>query len=423
MAEPQKLTKSLIDAFEPRAKDTIYWDSEVKGLGVKVTPTGRKVFLVMHRPKGHLGAAKKFTIGTYGEWTLQRARDRAREVLVEGSKGTDLGAQLRQEKRRLASDRISDLVGQFLDKHAAQNRTGDETKRILHHDLMPKFGKRSIHELTTHDVISIIEGVANRGSPIMANRTLAAIRKFLNWCISRGIITASPAQGVASQAREVSRDRTLTPDETSDALAAARQMAYPFGSIVELLFMTAQRRDEVAAMRWSEVDLDKAVWTIPAARAKNGKVHDVHLSKCAVGLLRSLPRFVLADNSESDFVFTTTGETPFSGFSKAKDKLDTKMLEAMRKRASENGKNPDQGSILPWRLHDIRRTVATELSKLGVAIHITEAILNHKSGTISGVTAVYQRNQFPAERRDALNKWCDRIDAIMLNDAENGVGN
>jgi len=417
MAEPQKLTKTLIDGLQAQVKDTIHWDTEVKGFGVKVTPTGRKSFLVMHRPKGHVGPPKKYTIGTYGEWTVQQAREKAREILVESSKGTDLGAKERAEKRRLASDRINDLVDQFLEKHASQNRTGDETKRILHHDLVPKFGKRSIHELTTHDVISIIEGVANRGSPIMANRTLAAIRKFLNWCLSRGVIAASPAQGVASQAREVSRDRILTPDETRDAITAARQISYPFGPIVELLFMTAQRREEVAAMRWSEVDLDKALWTIPAERAKNGKIHDVHLSKCAVALLRSLPRFVLPDNSESDLVFTTTGKTPFSGFSKSKGKLDGKMLQAMRKRAVENGKNSDQVSIARWCLHDIRRTVTTELARLGVAIHIADAILNHKSGTISGVMAVYQRNEFTEERRDALNKWCDRIDAIMLNDA------
>lgn len=416
MAEPQKLTKTLIDGLQAPMKDTIHWDTEVKGFGVKVTPRGRKVFLAMHRPKGHVGAAKKYTIGTYGEWTVQQAREKAREILVESSKGTDLGAKERAEKRRLASDRINDLVDQFLEKHASQNRTGDETKRILHRELTPKFGKRSIHGLTKHDVISILEDITKRGSPIMANRTLAAIRKFLNWCVSRGVIESSPAQGVDAQARERSRDRILATDETRDAIAAARDMAYPFGSIVELLFMTAQRREEVAAMRWSEVDLDKGVWTIPAARAKNGKAHDVHLSKCAVALLQSLPRFVLPDNSESDLVFTTTGETSFSGFSKAKGKLDEKMLQAMRKRAAESGKNPNEVSIAPWRLHDIRRTVTTELSRLGVAIHIADAILNHKSGTISGVKAVYQRNEFTEERRDALNKWCDRIDAIMLND-------
>lgn len=416
MAEPQKLTKTLIDGLQAQGKDTIHWDAEVKGFGLKVTPTGRKVFLAMHRPKGHLGAAKKYTIGTYGEWTVQQARERAREILVESSKGNDLGAKERAEKRRLASDRINDLVDQFLENHASQNRTGDETKRILHRDLTPKFGTRSIHALTKHDVISVVESVTKRGSPIMANRTLAAIRKFLNWCISRAIIEASPAKGINAQAKEQSRDRTLAAHETRDVIAAARQMAYPFGSIIELLFMTAQRRDEVAAMRWSEVDLDKAVWTIPAARAKNGKAHDVHLSKCAVALLRSLPRFVLPDNSESDQVFTTTGETPFSGFSKAKSKLDEKMLQAMRKRAAKNGKNPNEISVAPWRLHDIRRTVTTELSRLGVAIHIADAILNHKSGTIGGVMAVYQRNEFTEERRDALNKWCDRIDAIMLND-------
>lgn len=399
MAHARKLTKTLIDGLQPQPKDAIYWDSEVAGFGIKVTPKDRKVFIVMHRPKGHRGAAKKYTIGKYGEWTVHNARNRAQEILVESSKGNDVHAQERLEADRRSSDRINDLVAQFLDKHASQNRTANETRRILHHDMTPTIGKRSIHEITKRDLISIIESVNERGSPFMANRTLAAIRKFFNWCVSRDVIDASPAQGISAPKKEQSRDRTLTVEETRAVIGIARQTVYPFGPIVQLLFMTAQRRDEVGGMRWSEINLDKAVWTIPAERAKNGKAHDVHLSKCAVALMRSMPRFVLPDNSESDLVFTTTGERPVSGFSKAKVHLDK------------------LSGVTDWRLHDIRRTVATELSKIGVPIHIADLILNHKSGTISGVTAVYQRNQFSDERREALDKWCDRIDEIMLNDA------
>ncbi|WP_242223612.1 tyrosine-type recombinase/integrase [Shinella zoogloeoides] len=423
MTQSVKLTKTYIDNLQASAKDAMSWDSELKGFGVKVTPKGRKVFLVMHRPKGHIGAPKKYTIGTHGEWTVQQARDRAREILTESSKGNDTGAIERADRHRKSSDILNDLADTFLKKHAAQNRTHDETKRILEREMLPKHGRKSIHVITKHDILSVLESIRDRGSPIMANRALAAIRKFMNWCVSRGIIDVSPADSIAHLAKETSRDRVLTPEETKAALLTARTIGYPFGPIVELLFMTAQRRDEVTGMRWSEIDLDKALWTIPAERAKNGKVHDVHLSKCAVALIRSLPRFVLTGKSKSDLVFTTTGETPFSGFSKAKNALDAKMLQAMRKQASENDRDPDQISIPPWRLHDIRRTVATELSKLGIAIHVAEAILNHKSGTISGVTAVYQRNQFTAERRDALDKWCDRLDMITLNDAANGVDN
>lgn len=410
----QKLTKTLVDSLIAEAKDSFCWDTELKGFGIKVTPKGRKVFLVMHRPKGHMGAAKKYTIGTHGEWTVQQARDRAREVLTESSKGTDVGAVERINHQRKALDILNDLVEEFLKKHAAQNRTHNETKRILERELLPKYGKKSIHVITKHDVLSVLEGIRDRGSPIMANRALAAIRKFMNWCVSRGVIDISPASGISQPAKEVSRDRVLTADETRAALITAIQMGFPFGHIVKLLFLTAQRRDEVGGMRWSELDLDCASWTIPAERSKNGKVHDVHLSNDALTLLRSIPRFVSADNVESDFVFTTTGDTAFSGYSKAKAAFDKKMLETLRKLATEMGANPDLVKLTPWRLHDIRRTVTTELSRLGVAINVADAILNHKSNAMSSVAAVYQRNKFLNERRDALNMWCDHVNEMLL---------
>ncbi len=417
MSQPVKLTKSYIDNLQPTDKDVLYWDSELKGFGVKVTPKNRKVFLVMHRPKGHIGAAKKYTIGTHGEWTVQQARDRAREILTEGSKGNDVGAIERVERQRKSSDILSDLVDEFLKKHAAQNKTHGETKRILERELLPKHGKKSIHIVTKHDVLSVLEGIRDRGSPIMANRALAAIRKLMNWCVSRGIIDTSPANGISQLSKEVSRDRVLSREETRAALISAKKMGYPYGNIVELLFLTAQRRDEVGEMRWSELDLDNAAWTIPAQRAKNGKAHDVHLSKDALTSLSSIPRFVSADNVESDLVFTTTGTSPFSGFSKAKTALDKKMLEVLQKMGEDKGVNPELVKLTPWRLHDIRRTVTTELSKLGVAIHVADAILNHKSNAMSSVARIYQRNEFIDERRDALNKWCDHLNEMLRNGA------
>ena len=150
--------------------------------------------------------------------------------------------------------------------------------------------------------------------------------------------------------------------------------------------MTAQRRDEVAGMRWSEINLDKAEWNIPGERTKNGKAHTVHLSNEAISLIAALPRFAKLEGSVSDLVFTTTGRSPVSGFSKAKAQIDK------------------LSTVSDWRLHDIRRTVVTHMSQLGIAHHVADAILNHKSGVISGVAAVYQRNQFLNERRDAMSE-------------------
>jgi integrase len=391
MAEVHKLTKAFIDGIRPGERDAIYWDTETKGFGLKVTPKGRMVFVVMHRPKGHVGAAKKYTIGKFGEFTVQKARDRAQEVLLEGRKGHDLGARERAEKHRSVTDRIDSLAVDFLAKHASQNRTHKETKRILEREMLPAIGKRSIHDITKHDVIGIVERVAERGSMTMANRTLATVRKFFNWCLSRGVIDSSPAHRVAAPFKEKSRDRVLNDTEIGSVMKAAHEIGYPFGAIVQLLFMTAQRRDEVAGMRWSEINLDKGEWNIPGERAKNRKAHTVHLSSEAISLIAALPRFPKSDGSINDLVFTTTGRSPVSGFSKSKAQID-KLSDAE-----------------DWRLHDIRRTVVTHMSQLGIAHHVADAILNHKSGVISGVAAVYQRNQFLMERREAIEKWNDRL--------------
>ena len=391
MANAHKLTKTFIDGIRPSARDAIHWDTEVKGFGLKVTPLGRKVFVVMHRPRGHPGAAKKYTIGKFGEITVQKARERALEVVSESRRGNDLGAHERAERQHKSSNRIDMLVEEFLAKHASQNRTRNEVKRILELDLVPIWGKRSVHDVTKRDVIGIIENVAKRGSMIMANRTLANVRKFFNWCVSRGVIDVSPGHGIAAPTKEKYRDRVLSDEEISAVLAAAHKVGYPFGPMVDLLVMTAQRRDEVAGMRWSEINFDKKAWTIPSERTKNGKAHMVHLSNDAVGLLIALPRFANSDGLVSDFVFTTTGKSPVSGFSKAKAQIDK------------------ISNVRDWRLHDIRRTVVTHMSQLGVAHHVADAILNHKSGVISGVAAVYQQNQFVQERREALEHWNDRL--------------
>ncbi|WP_245444501.1 site-specific integrase [Microvirga sp. KLBC 81] len=214
----------------------------------------------------------------------------------------------------------------------------------------------------------------------MANRVLAAIRKFFNWCIGRGILETSPCAGVTAPAREQARHRVLDDDELAEVLQAAREIGFPFGSIVEMLALTGQRRDEVGRMAWAHVDLDKGLWIVPGEHAKNGKPHTVHLSPPALALLNQTPR-------TGDLVFSGDGTTLFQGYSKAKARLD---------RLSGVG---------DWTLHDLRRTVVSGIARLGVAPHVADKILNHQSGTISGVAAVYQRHEFMAERREAMRLW------------------
>jgi integrase len=383
-----KLTKSFIDGVISGPRDQIYWDSERPGLHLKVTPAGKKAFFLYYRILGAAKQQRRFKIGDYGAITLQLARERAKSLLGMIADGKDPATDRKQARQRLNSELVSDLVGEFISKHVAQNRSAAETERIFKIDIVPRLGSRSIHSLKKHDVIALLEAIADRGSPIMANRTLAALRKFLNWCVARGIIDKSPADGAEAPGKETKRDRTLTDDELRRVLVAARQIGFPYGSIVELLAITGQRREEVASMSWSELDLGARTWTIPAARSKNNKPHIVHLSDPARRLLEQVPR-------TGESVFSTNGKTPFQGFSKAKRQLD------------------DLSGVTDWTLHDLRRTVVSGMARLGILPHIADKVLNHQTGTISGVAAVYQRHDFLDERKSALDQWGGHVTKLL----------
>jgi integrase len=279
------------------------------------------------------------------------------------------------------------LVAEFLTRHAAQNRTAAETSRIFHREVVPHWGERSVHEVAKRDVIALLDRVRERGSPIMANRVLAAVRKFFNWCLSRGIIERSPCSGIAAPAREQARHRTLKDEELAAVLSAAHDMGYPFGAIVWFLALTGQRRDEVGRMRWDHLDPTGCLWVVPGEHAKNGKPHTVHLSPQSGELLNSLSR-------TGDLVFSVDGRTVFQGYSTAKARLD------------------ELSGVSDWTLHDLRRTVVSGMARLGVAPHVADKILNHQTGTISGVAAVYQRHEFMRERKEALEVWGKHVQGL-----------
>jgi integrase len=225
----------------------------------------------------------------------------------------------------------------------------------------------------------------------MANRVLAAVRKFFNWCIGRGILEVSPCTGITAPAREQARHRVLSDEELAAVLQGAQAIGFPFGSIVEALALTGQRREEVGRMAWEHLDLARGVWVIPGEHAKNGKPHPVHLSPPALTLLKSLPR-------TGELVFSTDGKPPFQGYSKAKARLD------------------NVSGVEGWTLHDLRWTVVSGMARLGIAPHVADKILNHQSGTISGVAAVYQRHEFMKERKHALETWGEHIQTLLATD-------
>ena len=383
-----KLTKSSIDALPTPQADLVYWDAGCPGFGVKVTPKGRKVFLVLYRTGGAGSRLRKFTIGPYGRVTLHQARVAAQRVFAAKLEGRDLAGEKREAKRRIVTDRVADLLETFIAQHVSQNCSAGEISRLLRREVGKAWGTRSIHEINKRDVVEVISAIEQRGAPVAANKALKSIKTFLRWCVSRAVLDQSPAEDVPLPAREVARDRVLTDEELAKVMLAAREIGGPYGGIIELLALTGQRREEVAQMKWDELDLAQQRWTIPKSRTKNAKQHIVHLSDQSMAVLKRAEK-------KQPLVFSALGTTPFQEFSRAKRRLD------------------ELSGVTGWRLHDLRRTCVSGMARLGIAPHVADKILNHQAGTISGVAAVYQRHEFHSERRQALSLWGAHVGGIL----------
>src|SRR6516225_6281182 len=383
-----RLTKSAIDALPTPKSDVVYWDAGCPGFGVKVTPKGRKVFIVLYRTAGAGSRLRKYTIGPYGRVTLHQARVAAQKVFAAKLEGRDPASEKREAKRRVVADRVEDLLETFIAQHLSQNRSGGEISRLLRREVGRPWAGRSIHEITKRDVVEVVAAIEQRGAPVAANKTLKSIKTFLRWCVGRAVLDQSPAEGVPLPAKEVARDRVLDDEELAQVILAARKIGGPYGGIVELLALTGQRREEVAGLTWQELDLEQRIWTIPNSRTKNGKAHVVHLSE------QSMAALARADQP-GPYVFSLLGTKPFQEFSRAKRLLD------------------QLSGVTGWRLHDLRRTCVSGMARLGVAPHVADKILNHQTGTISGVAAVYQRHEFLAERRTALDLWGAHVGRVL----------
>jgi integrase len=382
-----KLTKSIIDTLPTPSKDLVYWDTGSPGFGVKVTPKGRKVFIVLYRTGGAGSRLRKYTIGPYGHVTLHQAKVAAQQVYAARLEGRDLAAEKRETRKRIVADQVEDLLEAFIAQHVSQNRSARGVSQMLRRELAG-WTSRSIHEIEKRDVIDVISSIEQRGAPVAANKALKAIKTFLRWCVGRAVLDQSPADGIPLPTREIPRDRVLSNEELLRIILAARQIGGAYGGIVELLALTGQRREEAARCPWDEIDLSARIWTLPPGRTKNAKPHIVHLSDQAVAVLQRT-------SQRGKFVFSQTGDRPFQAFSSAKRELD-KLC-----------------GVSEWHIHDLRRTCVSGMAALGVAPHVADKILNHQSGTISGVAAVYQRHQFLAERKDALERWGEHVSGLL----------
>jgi integrase len=388
-------------------------DGKITGLYLILQPSGAASWALRYRAEG---APRKLTLGAHPAIGLTAARRLAQGALGDVAGGKDpaaakqAGRAVAKAEREADTDRVERVVDLFVERYArVKTRDWVETQRLLNREIVGRWKGRRLSQITKAHVNNMLDEIVDRGAPIGANRVFAQFRKMCRWAISRGIIVHSPCDGVSAPSPESKRERVLSDDELKLVWSAAESLGRPFGPVIHLLILTGARRDEVAGMRWSEIGLETKVWTLPAARSKNRREHQIPLTDSAVAILKALPR-----HEKVDLVFSTNGRTAVSGFSKVKANIDA-WIAARLGEAGERAPMPD------WVLHDLRRTVATNLQKLGVRLEVTEAVLNHRSGSRSGIVGVYQTHDWAAEKRQALDGWSRRLEAIFTGGAATNV--
>ncbi len=418
-----QLTTAAVERFKaaPGVR-TEYFDKLLPGFALRVSgpspsnPAGAKSWVVFYRFGGKL---RRDTIGKWPILELGEAQEKARKLLAAVSENRD------PHPPAQATNTVEEVVDEFMKRHMAAHQRSlsyvTETRRIFDSLVLPRWRGRALQDISRRDVLELLDLIADgrassrtervgKRAPIMANRALATLRVFFRWVAGRGLIDTSPVLNIPRPAAENPRDRVLSDDEIVAFWNGCESLGWPFGSLFRLLLLTAQRRDEVGNMTWLEVDLEGGVWTLPRERAKNDRAHEVQLPRLALEILAAAPRI-----DGSQFIFTTTGQRPASGFSKAKQRLDTRMAQVLTEELAKGdaGKDKIATGVPAWTLHDLRRTAATGMASLNVPPHVVDRILNHVSGTIRGVAAVYNRHAYLEERKAALEAWGRHVEALV----------
>jgi integrase len=370
-----------------------------RGFGVRVTASGAMSFIINYRIKRD---EYRYTIGSYPDWSALRAVREARDLRQRIDRGEN---PLEDRKRLPTTKTISGLLDEFVERYVekeAKLRTAHPIKRAFDQLVKPSIGRIGIYELRRSDVAQMLDKVADERGLVMADKTLAWLRKAFNWYAGKDDKFNSPiVKGMArTKPRERARTRVLSDDELRVIWPLLAE-AGTFGALLKTLLLSAQRRDEVANMKWKEIGGDQ-IWTIPAERYKTKRPNFVPLAAKAVAIIEAQPKI-----EKCDYVFPSRTKTAFSGFAKSKAAFDKASLLYMQKRAK---KEAEVEPMPNWTLHDLRRTAKTLMARAGVRPDISERVLGH---VIAGVEGTYDRHSYADEKRDALEKLAVMIERIL----------
>lgn len=373
----KKLTDRTVAGLKPPASGQVdYFDDNPRSFGLRVSAGGRKAFFVMYRFDRRL---RRYTLGPYPALRLVEARRKAKDALHAVAHGRDPAAE---SASRRSAIRLVDLGKEYIERHAKPNkRSWKEDQRILTIELEPVLGRRTAKNIERAEVQGLIDAIAARPAPILANRTLSLVRKMYNFGIEKDLVPSNPCVGVPRPAKETERERVLTDDEIRRVWTACDELSEEIAAIFRLFLLTGQRHTEVLRMERQEVDMDTSTWKLPGRRTKNGLAHSVPLSKLAMKVLRT----TLERGTDPKWVFQSPrGDGPRTTLQKPLAKL----------RVVSN--------VGDFHIHDLRRTMASKLTSLGVPRQTVARLLNHAE---RDVTRVYDRYSYDSEKREAIVVW------------------
>jgi len=390
----KRLTQIAISKIRPAATRREVPDAGKPGLYLVIQPSGRKSWAVRYRFQGQ---SRKYTLPGFP--SLPLAHRQAQAVLDQVAEGLDPAAEKRMSAAPSSDDLFRNVAANFIQRHVKQHnsiRYGRDVVSMLAKDILPRWGDRRIQDITKRDVLELLHAITERGGGLSTNRTLSIVKELFAWAIDQDIVASSPAATVRKPIKEPSRDRVLDHAEIKSLWLACDRVPL-WGALTRLLLLTGQRRGEVVGMRWDELDLEKALWSLSAARTKNRKAHEVPLSDAAVAIICDMPR-------HGPYVFTTGGVRPIGNYGRGKATIDQAFDQDLRR----------------WTFHDLRRTAVSGMARLGIPLAVIEKVVNHTSGSFAGIVGVYQRHSFADEKRNALEAWA-RFVLALQEPAENVV--
>ena len=314
-----RITKSAVDGIHPGSRDKLLWDDKIAGFGVKVTPKGRKVYLYQYRIGGRGAKVRRYTIGPHGAWTAEKARDEAQRLSMLAMQGIDpQGAKIDRHRRAVELAFDSYVADRFVDECLKVDwpASWQDAERALNRFAVPVFKSKPLHEITRQDVRAVLAPL--RKMPATEKKVFAILRRLFRWAVNVGDLEASPMVGMEGPEGAKARDRVLEDNELALVWKASEKIGAPFGPLVRLLILTGARREEIAGLVWAELRQDELLWKLPADRAKNGRANDIPLSELAKTDIASMTK--AAKWPRRGLLFTTTGKTPVSGFSRAKSR-------------------------------------------------------------------------------------------------------